>query len=249
MTIPTPRSASQWVYHGVWAVLTDLFLVPREPPNLPTISGESPRAVRPCEGWLTYRKVVFWVLCLIIDVALFVPWAVLFAEKRTLALWLALPWLLVMVVPDILAYVAVHLRYDTTWYVLSDRSMRLRRGVWSIHESTITFDNIQNVKITQGPIQRWLGFSDLEVQTAGGGSGGPHAHGSSSSHLGILEGIEDPTQLRELIMDKVRASRSAGLGDERHTDHHPSATSARWTPAHLEALRQIAAATAALRAG
>lgn len=242
------RKPSEWVYRGVWAVLTDLFFVPRLPPTLPSMSCDVPMVFRPCDGWLTYRKIVFWFLCFLIDAVLFVPWAVLFFEHRTVALWLALPWFLVLVVPDVLAYIAVHLRYDTTWYILSDRSMRLRHGVWSIHESTITFDNIQNVKITQGPIQRWLGFSNLEVHTAGGG--GPHGQ-AGGSHVGMLEGIEDPTRLRELIMDKVRASRSAGLGDERDHEYSPATIGGHWTSAHLAALREIAKSAAALsrRAG
>jgi uncharacterized membrane protein YdbT with pleckstrin-like domain len=46
------------------------------------------------------------------------------------------------------AYIAIHLRYDTTWYVHGDRSLRIRRGIWVIHETTLTFENIQNVKTT-----------------------------------------------------------------------------------------------------
>lgn len=241
------RKPSEWVYSGVWAVLTEMFLVPREPPTLPSYTGAAPMTLRPCEGWLTYRKVLFWLLCLLIDVALFVPWAILFAEQRTIAMWLALPWLAIMVVPDVIAYVAIYLRYDTTWYILSDRSMRLRSGVWSIRETTITFDNIQNVKITQGPIQRCLGFSNVEVHTAGGGSSGPHGH-SSGSHVGVLEGIEDAVAVRELIMERVRASRSAGLGDERDAEHAVAAARG-WSEAHLLALREIAEAAAVLRAG
>lgn len=240
------RKPAEWVYGGTWAVLTRLFLVPREPPTLPTAAGGPPLVVRPCEGWLTYRKIVFWFLCFAIDVALFVPWAILFAERRTVALWLAFPWFLVLVVPDLIAYVAIYLRYDTTWYILSDRSMRLRHGVWTVHETTITFDNIQNVKITQGPIQRLLKFSNLEVHTAGGGSAGPPGHGGGGAHVGMLEGIENAARFRELIMEKVRASRGAGLGDDRDHDLAHS-RGVNWTPLHLEALREIAEHAAALR--
>lgn len=65
---------------------------------------------------------------------------------------------------------SIYLRYDTTWYVFSDRSMRLRRGIWLIRESTINFDNIQNVKVTQGPLQRFFGVASVLIETAGGGS-------------------------------------------------------------------------------
>ena len=64
---------------------------------------------------------------------------------------------------------AMHLRYDTTWYVLTNRSLRIRRGIWMIHETTITYENVQNVSVNQGPLQRIFGIADVLVQTAGGG--------------------------------------------------------------------------------
>lgn len=241
------RRASEWVYGGVWALLSGLFRVPREAPRLPSQSGEEPRAFRPCEGWLRYRKIVFWALCAVIDVALFVVWAAVFAERPAVGLWLALPWAVVMIVPDVLAYVAIHLGYDTTWYIVSDRSMRLRRGIWVIHETTITFENVQNVKVTQGPIQRALGFSDVVVETAGGGGGGPHGHGAAGAHVGVLQGIEDAAAMREMILERVRASRGAGVGDERAEGRGAGDVRFAWGKAHLAALRDIAAHAAALR--
>lgn len=242
------REASRWVYEGVWAALSGLFLVPREPPVLPAGSGASVRAFRPCDGWLRYRKIVFWFVCLVIDIALIAAWIALCVEHPGVALWLAAPWLVLIVAPDVVAYVAIHLRYDTTWYVLSDRSMRIRRGVWIIHETTITFDNVQNVGVTQGPIQRLLGFSDLVVQTAGGGgAAGPHgASAGGGSHVGLIEGVEDPAAMRELIMERVRRSRSAGLGDERLAISSAAGASG-WTSEHVNALRRIAEHAASLR--
>ena len=77
---------------------------------------------------------------------------------------------MILVAPDVIAYVAIHLRYDTTWYVLTDRSLRIRRGIWIIHETTISFENVQNVEVRQGPLQRYFGIADVIVQTAGGGA-------------------------------------------------------------------------------
>ena len=74
---------------------------------------------------------------------------------------LALPAAAVAILPDIVAYVAIHLRYDTTWYVIGRRSLRIRRGIWIINETTITFENVQNIHITQGPLQRYFGIADL----------------------------------------------------------------------------------------
>ena len=121
--------------------------------------------------------------------------------------------LFIMIIPDVVAYVAIHLKFDTTWYVLSDRSMRIRRGIWIIHETTITFENIQNVRLTQGPIERFFGFANLVVETAGGGASAGEVHGQA--HHGIMFGLTNASELRDRIMAKVRQSQSAGLGDER----------------------------------
>jgi membrane protein YdbS with pleckstrin-like domain len=248
MNAPLARQASAWVYQGVWAVLTELFHVPRQPPVLPASSGGQVLSMRPCDGWLRYRKVGFWIGLLSTALPLTAVWLILLGVRPVLALWLLVPGLVVVLGSGLVGYVSIHLGYDTTWYVLSDRSLRIRRGVWTIHETTITFDNVQNVKITQGPLQRLFDFSDLVVETAGGGGSGPRQQLEHSSHVGLLEGVEAPNVLREQIMARVRASRSAGLGDEHDTAPAPPGSPAVWTPAHLEALREMASHVARLRA-
>ena len=116
------------------------------------------------------------------------------------------------------------LKFDTTWYLLSNRSMRIRRGIWVIHETTITFENIQNVRLTQGPIERFFRFANLIVDTAGGGaSADGQTHGKA--HQGMMVGLANATEVRDSIMAKVRQSQSTGLGDERHETGLRGATS------------------------
>ena len=51
----------------------------------------------------------------------------------------------------------------------------------------------------------------------------------------IMEGIDNPDEIRRLIMERVQRSKLAGLGDEG-----PSApASGTWGVEHLRALRQI----------
>ncbi len=150
--------------------------------------------------------------------------------------WLLLPLVVLLIVVDalfdVVAYVAIHLRYDTTWYVMSDRSLRIRRGIWVIQEVTATFENVQNVKISQGPLQRYFGIANLVVETAGGGGSEKPGGGA---HRAIIEGISNPDRYREAIMARLRRSSSAGLGDEAEIDEGPAA----WTPQHLDVLREI----------
>jgi hypothetical protein len=63
-------------------------------------------------------------------------------------------------------FLMLYLDYDYRWYILTDRSLRIREGLMRIDERTMTFSNIQNVTVRQGPLQRLLGISDLEVSTA-----------------------------------------------------------------------------------
>lgn len=210
--------ASEWLYHGVWQVLVRWFRVPAEPPTLPAVASETIRAFRPAEGFLRYLKFQFWILLTIIDVGLILAWVMLSVAVPVVGLLITPLALAVIIVPDILAYVAIHLRYDTTWYVISDRSLRIRRGIWILHETTITFENIQNVTVDQGPLQRWFGIANVMVMTAGGGGGGGGQEGAAmmGGHHGIIEGIDKASEIRDLIMSRLQRSKVAGLGDEIH---------------------------------
>ena len=185
-----------------------------------------------------------------IDIVLSVLWAV-FSYWWPLGGLLTAPlWLIVIIAPDILAYNAIHLRYDTTRYVLSDRSMRIRRGIWSIYETTSTFENIQNVHISQGPLQRWFGFANLMVMTAGGGGGGAHEGASMGAHVGLLEGLDNAAELRARIL--ARSQSSAGLGDDHDIAHRSHSLSDRTSQAsgfmatHVHLLREIHDSTSKL---
>jgi len=176
------------------------------------MEGEAVEYMRPSLAYLNYRKFFFWFGLLAVDIILFFLWGI-FSYWWPLAGLLTAPlWLFLIIAPDIVAYIAIHLRYDTTWYVLSDRSMRIRRGIWSIYETTITFENIQNVYIAQGPVQRWFGFANLMVMTAGGGGSGTEGQ-AVGAHVGLMEGLENADELRGRIL--ARSQRSAGLGDEK----------------------------------
>jgi len=228
------EEASAWVYRGVWGVLARWFHVPSGPPPPPGILDQDSRSFRPSAGFLRYLKLKFWVALLAIDLAILVGWLTLFVRRPTLALWLAPVFFAVAVFPDIVAYIAIHLRYDTTWYVFTGRSVRIRRGIWIIHETTITFENIQNVSVNSGPLERYFGIANVTVDTAGGGQHGHDKGGQSMNyHQGLIEGIANADDIRHQILSRVRRSRTAGLGDE--------VASAGWSAAHIAMLREIRA--------
>jgi uncharacterized membrane protein YdbT with pleckstrin-like domain len=111
-------------------------------------------------------------------------------------------------------YLMVHLDYQLRWYIVTDRSLRIREGLLAISEKTMSFANIQNISIQQGPIQRVLGIADVKVQTAGGGSGTPGEGGHARNmHLGYFHGVDNAEEIRDAILLRVRQLRDTGLGD------------------------------------
>ena len=126
------------------------------------------------------------------------------------------------------------LNYRMRWYIVTDRSLRIRSGIWSVEELTMTFANIQDLAVASGPLQGLLGLADIEVRSAGGGGGGKH-EGMSNKHAARFEGVEHAEALRDLIVERLRLYRDAGLGDpDRVPTYDP----------HESALRVLAEARA-----
>lgn len=113
-------------------------------------------------------------------------------------------------------YALVRLDYELRWYLVTDRSLRIRTGITTVRESTMSFANLQQVVVTQGPIQRLLGLADVRVQSAGGG-GDHNAQGKNgaaeSLHTGVFHGVANADEIRDLILERLRVFRAAGLGD------------------------------------
>jgi uncharacterized membrane protein YdbT with pleckstrin-like domain len=146
----------------------------------------------------------------------------------------------------------LRLGFELRWYILSDRALRIREGIVSINEKTITFANIQQISIRQGPLQRLLGIADVQVSTAGGGSGGSSgAHGQvgESMHEAYFRGVDNAEEIRAVIAERVRLHRDSGLGDPDepvHADEPPPLVEA-GEPDVLAAARELREEMRALR--
>ncbi len=118
-----------------------------------------------------------------------------------------------LIVQAVVSFVFLRLNYELRWYMVSDRALRIREGIFRIREQTMTVANIQNMAVRQGPLQKLFGISDLEVRTAGGGSGGEETKKSMDPHLGSLRGLDNAEEVRDLIWESLRQQRDSGLGD------------------------------------
>ncbi|MGH7504174.1 MAG: PH domain-containing protein [Longimicrobiales bacterium] len=125
----------------------------------------------------------------------------------------------------------LRLDFEQRWYIVSDRSLRIREGLVRLHEKTMTFANIQQLTIRQGPLQRLLRIADLQVRTAGGGgsSGSEEGVPKQDLHVAYFRGVDNAEHIRDAIRERLRQQADAGLGDPDDIAHH--LTPARLVPA------------------
>jgi hypothetical protein len=118
-------------------------------------------------------------------------------------------------------YAVLRLDWEMRWYMVTDRSLRIRTGIWKVQEMTMSFANLQQVMVSQGPIQRLLGIADVRVQSAGGGGSSQHGHErmGNSMHIGFFHGVDNAAEVRDLILARLRHFRETGLGDPDEQRH------------------------------
>jgi hypothetical protein len=222
-------------YRGFKRIIATLLRIPREPAAIPVDSGELIDSFNPAVAWIRLRRLqiitkfslaTLGYLVFMVGIPML---GSLSGDRPALTSffsgWSFLgPFEIVVLTVTFLSatvrLVFLRLQYDCTWYVMTARALRIRRGLWVINETTITYANIQNVTIRQGPLERFFGLSNIEVETAGGGGADSKGSDEGTGHKGLIEGVVDPERLRRRIMDRVRASRTAGLGDEHPEVSH-----------------------------
>lgn len=196
-----------------------LLRLPAAEPPLPAGNPDSATIYKPDTGYLKYRLLLFATasvpsLLFAIGIIVLMLFGLFAAaedgEIPALMVGVGAPFLVLVllrvVVGAIFGVVKILLQMEMLRYILTDEAVRLRRGVIEIEEITLSFSNIQNVKLRQGFVQRIFGIADLVVETAGGGV---HEVGG---HVGRILGVSDPAALREMILERARAFKGSGLG-------------------------------------
>lgn len=233
------------MYDGFKGLVVRLLKVPPEPAP-PT--GEALETFRAAKAWFAYRRIVwaigsFFMATLMGTGAIVVLTASAQAagfERVVLQAAAALIAVVFVAVTGI-RYAIIRLDYEMRWYMVTDRSLRIREGVVGLREMTLTFANIQEIAISQGPIMRIFGVQDVMVRTAGGGAATPHTKGTFHMHVGYFRGVDNAEAIRDLIRARLEAYKDAGLGDR--DDATPDAG-----PATLvDALAALRTETRALR--
>lgn len=101
------------------------------------------------------------------------------------------------------------LYYRSIVYHLNNTEITWKRGVWFRQTGIVPYNRITNVDIVQGPVMRLFKISDVKIQTAS----------ASAQNLAEIKlcGMEEPEELREMIMKFVRSrgsSAAATGGDD-----------------------------------
>jgi len=149
-----------------------------------------------------------------------------------------------------LSLVPVILDWEMRWYIVTDRSLRIREGIWKVSEMTLTFANVQEVSIRQGPIERLFGIANLRVRTAGGGGRvGPNQpqNEEKSGHIGFFRGVDDAPGIRDLILERLKLLRDAGLGDPDQPQTEIEGAETGPPPGVVDAARELLTEARALR--
>lgn len=235
---------AEFRFQGIELWVLNLLAVPTAP-ELPEGSSDSIRVFRAGQNYYAW-SVLVWATRAVLVFAGLAALSGFLASVSSAPAWmqttfkflLGFGWI-VFAVAAVVTFVARRLNYRLRWYIVTDRSLRIRSGVFSVNELTMTYGNIQEIRVTAGPLQHLLGLADVEVQAAGGG-GGDRQRRSGSGHTGRFEGLANANAIRDLLVERLRKYRDSGLGEAAH----PAAAS---EPSEIAAARAMLEEARALR--
>ena len=97
----------------------------------------------------------------------------------------------------IFALPAIWFRYKTLKYRFEETGMRMQVGLLFRHESVTAYRRIQDIHVSSGLVQRWLGISSISIQTASG---------SAMPEI-VIEGVTEPDRLRDWLYERMRGAK------------------------------------------
>lgn len=95
------------------------------------------------------------------------------------------------------AFIPQWIKYRTLWYSFDDEGVRMGWGLLWKREINLTYRRVQDIHVTRGLIQRWLGLANVAVQTASG---------SAAAEMTII-GILEPEKLRDFLYQRMRGAK------------------------------------------
>jgi len=91
----------------------------------------------------------------------------------------------------------LYFRYHTLRYRFDSEGIHMKVGILFRREVNVTYARIQDIHLSSGIIQRWLGLADVQIQTASGTSGAELT----------IEGFKEYEAIRDFLYAKMRSTR------------------------------------------
>jgi uncharacterized membrane protein YdbT with pleckstrin-like domain len=92
-----------------------------------------------------------------------------------------------------------YFRYHTMRYKFDEEGIHMSWGILMRHEIMLNYSRIQDIQLHSNVIERWLGLTRIEVQTAAG---------ASDSEM-TLEGLPNPEAMRDFLYSRMRGAQTA----------------------------------------
>jgi len=95
-----------------------------------------------------------------------------------------------------------YFRFHTMRYKFDEEGIHMGWGILMRHEIMLNYSRIQDIQLHSNVIERWLGLTRIEVQTAAG---------ASDSEM-TLEGLPNPEAMRDFLYSRMRGAHTAVPG-------------------------------------
>ena len=109
-----------------------------------------------------------------------------------------LTWYFIRALATVFAFpvtmLLLYFRYHTMRYKFDAEGIHMSWGILMRHEIMLNYSRIQDIQLHSNVIERWLGLTRIEVQTAAG---------ASDSEM-TLEGMPDPQGMRDFLYSRMR---------------------------------------------
>ena len=93
--------------------------------------------------------------------------------------------------------IVLYIKYRTMRFRFDHEGIWKRQGLLWQHQTNVAYRRIQDIHLTSGIIQRWLGLATVSIQTAAG---------SSTAEV-TIDGVLEADALRDYLYTKMRGVR------------------------------------------
>ena len=135
----------------------------------------------------------------------FDPSAITRPHERLMTYYVIVAVLTLLAFP--ITVTVLYIRYRTLRYRFDDEGVWRRQGLLWRREVNVSYRRIQDIHLTNGIIQRWLGLATVSIQTAAG----------SATPQVTIDGVLEAEALRDYLYTKMRGVRDAIQGAEPTT--------------------------------